>query len=58
MTDFIADNSSDFAEQGKQKIAEFNAEHWDASQRQALGLKQLNAHGEVLAMLAERTFLW
>lgn len=56
MTDFIVDNSSDFAEQAKQKIAEFNAQHWDASQRQALGLKQLNAHGEVVAMLAGRTF--
>ena len=56
MTNFIVDNSSDFAEQAKQKIAEFNAQHWDASKRQALGLKQVNAKGEVVAMLAGRTF--
>ncbi|EJI84580.1 MULTISPECIES: hypothetical protein [Alishewanella] len=56
MPHFIVDNSSDFAEQAKQKIAEFNAQHWDASKRQALGLKQLNANGEVVAMLAGRTF--
>lgn len=56
MPHFIVDNSSDFAEPAKQKIAEFNAQHWDASKRQALGLKQLNANGEVVAMLAGRTF--
>ncbi|GHG72884.1 N-acetyltransferase GCN5 [Alishewanella longhuensis] len=56
MTGFIVDNSSDFADQAKQKIAEFNALHWDASKRQALGLKQLNAQGELVAMLAGRTF--
>jgi len=56
MTDFIADNSSEFAEQAKQKIAEFNALHWDASKRQALGLKKLDANGEVVAALAGRTF--
>ncbi len=56
MTDFIADNSSGFADLAKQKIAEFNAQHWDASQRQALGLKKLNAQGEIVAMLAGRTF--
>lgn len=54
--DFTIDNSSDFAEQAKQKIAEFNAQYWDANKRQALGLKQLNANGEVVAMLAGRTF--
>lgn len=56
MSDFIADNSSDFAEQAKQKIAEFNAKHWDASKRQGLGLKKLNSRGELIAMLAGRTF--
>lgn len=56
MVDFIQDNSIDFAELAKQKIAEFNARHWDASQRQALGLKRLNANGEVVAALAGRTF--
>lgn len=56
MSDFIADNSSDFAEQAKQKIAQFNAKHWDASKRQGLGLKKLNSRGELIAMLAGRTF--
>ncbi|MEO3678719.1 GNAT family N-acetyltransferase [Rheinheimera fenheensis] len=56
MSDFIADNSSHFAEQAKQKIAEFNAKHWDASKRQGLGLKKLNSRGELIAMLAGRTF--
>ena len=56
MSAFIPDNSSEFAEQAKQKIAEFNAQHWDANKRQALGLKKLNAKDEVVAMLAGRTF--
>jgi GNAT superfamily N-acetyltransferase len=56
MGEFIEDNSNDFAALAKQKIAEFNARHWDASQRQALGLKQLNAAGELIAALAGRTF--
>ncbi|MDD4862906.1 MAG: GNAT family N-acetyltransferase [Alishewanella agri] len=54
--DFTVDNGSDFAELAKQKIAEFNALHWDASQRQGLGLKKLNAAGELVAVLAGRTF--
>lgn len=40
----------------KQKIAEFNAQHWDASLRQPLGLKKLNEQGEPVAALAGRTF--
>lgn len=56
MVSFIEDNSSDFADAAKQKIAEFNALHWDATARQALGLKQLNAEGELVAALAGRTF--
>jgi ribosomal protein S18 acetylase RimI-like enzyme len=56
MTEFIEDNSSDFAEVVKQKIAEFNALNWDATKRQALGLKQLNAQGQLVAALAGRTF--
>ena len=56
MTDFELDNGSEFAELAKQKIAEFNAQHWDATKRQALGLKKLNAEGEPVAMLAGRTF--
>ena len=56
MSNFISDNSSDFADQAKQKIAEFNARHWDSSKRQAMGLKKLNSQGEAIAMLAGRTF--
>lgn len=56
MTDFELDNGSEFAELAKQKIAEFNAQHWDATKRQALGLKKLNSDGEPVAMLAGRTF--
>lgn len=56
MTDFTPDNSPEFAELAKQKIAEFNAQHWDATKRQALGLKQLNTEGQLVAALAGRTF--
>jgi GNAT superfamily N-acetyltransferase len=53
---FIADHSLEFAERAKQKIAEFNALHWDASKRQQLGLKLHNAKGDLVAALAGRTF--
>lgn len=56
MTDFTPDNSPEFAELAKQKIAEFNAQHWDATKRQALGLKRVTDNGELLAALAGRTF--
>ena len=56
MTDFIFDDSSEFAELAKQKIAEFNAQHWDAAGRQGLGLKLLDETGNVQAALAGRTF--
>ena len=56
MTDFTLDNSPEFAELAKQKIAEFNAQHWDASKREALGLKRVADNGELLAALAGRTF--
>ena len=56
MTDFIFDDSTDFADLAKQKIAEFNAQHWDASKRRALGLKKLSDDGSLLAALAGRTF--
>lgn len=56
MHEFITDDSSDFAALAKQKIAQFNAQHWDAGKRQALGLKQLNSNGDVIAALAGRTF--
>lgn len=56
MSRFITDHSSDFADTAKQKIIEFNAQHWDASTRLPLGLKRLNASGELIAALAGRTF--
>ncbi|HSG53259.1 MAG TPA: GNAT family N-acetyltransferase [Rheinheimera sp.] len=56
MADFIFDDSSDFADLAKQKIAEFNALHWDASKRHALGLKKVSDDGELVAALAGRTF--
>lgn len=56
MSNFTEDNSPEFAELAKQKIAEFNALHWDAGKRQALGLKQVDAAGELVAALAGRTF--
>lgn len=56
MRNFISDNSSEFAELAKQQVAGFNALHWDATKRETLGLKQLNANGEPLAVLAGRTF--
>ncbi|WNO60756.1 GNAT family N-acetyltransferase [Rheinheimera sp. MMS21-TC3] len=56
MPEFIADHTESLATLAKQKIAEFNALHWDASLRQPLGLKKLNDAGEVIAVLTGRTF--
>ncbi|WP_337841963.1 GNAT family N-acetyltransferase [Rheinheimera sp.] len=53
---WIEEHSTGLADLARQKIAEFNALHWDASLRQPLGLKKLNAEGELLAVLAGRTF--
>ncbi|WP_337879396.1 GNAT family N-acetyltransferase [Rheinheimera sp.] len=53
---WIEEHSTELAELARQKIAEFNALHWDASLRQPLGLKKLNAEGELVAVLAGRTF--
>lgn len=53
---FICEHNDAFADIAKQKIIEFNALHWDASQRQPLGLKQVGHNGELLAALAGRTF--
>lgn len=56
MSEFIADHTESLATLAKQKIAEFNALHWDASLRQPLGLKKLNDTGEIIAVLTGRTF--
>jgi GNAT superfamily N-acetyltransferase len=53
---FTAAHTLEFAELAKQKVAEFNALHWDASKRQQLGLKLENDSGELIAALAGRTF--
>ncbi|RVT44847.1 GNAT family N-acetyltransferase [Rheinheimera sediminis] len=53
---FTAVHTVEFAELAKQKIAEFNALHWDASLRQPLGLKLEDHHGNLIAALAGRTF--
>ncbi len=53
---FTPVHTHEFAELAKQKIAEFNALHWDASKRQQLGLKLENENGDLVAALAGRTF--
>ena len=53
---FTSVHTSEFAELAKQKIAEFNAKHWDASKRQHLGLKLEDDKGMLIAALAGRTF--
>jgi len=49
-------HQAEFAELAKQKIAEFNALHWDASLRQPLGLAIHDDAGNLLGALAGRTF--
>ena len=49
-------HQAEFAELAKQKIAEFNALHWDASLRQPLGLAINTDDGTLLGALAGRTF--
>ncbi len=50
------DNSPKFADEVKQQIVSFNAQFWDASLRQPLGLKITAANGSLLAGLSGRTF--
>lgn len=54
--EFVQDNSAQFADAVKQKIAEFNWQHWEVSERLPLGLKLENEQGELIAGLAARTF--
>ena len=49
-------HQAEFVELAKQKIAEFNALHWDASLRQPLGLAIHADNGTLLGALAGRTF--
>ncbi|ASJ95975.1 GNAT family N-acetyltransferase [Shewanella marisflavi] len=55
-TRLIRDDSAEFAETVKQKIAEFNWQHWEVSERLPLGLKLENEAGELIAGLSARTF--
>lgn len=47
---------AEFADLARQKIADFNALHWDASLRQPLGLALHSDSGDLIAALAGRTF--
>jgi GNAT superfamily N-acetyltransferase len=49
-------HQAEFADIAKQKIAEFNAMHWDTSLRQSLGLAIHDDAGTLLGALAGRTF--
>ncbi|WP_299803891.1 N-acetyltransferase [uncultured Shewanella sp.] len=53
---FRLDDSDDFANTVKQKIAEFNWQHWEVSKRLPLGLKLENNDGQLLAGFSGRTF--
>ncbi|WP_233081670.1 GNAT family N-acetyltransferase [Rheinheimera soli] len=53
---FTPVHTFEFAELAKQKIAEFNALHWDATKRQQLGFKLEDHEGNLIAALAGRTF--
>ncbi|GIU29272.1 N-acetyltransferase [Shewanella sp. MBTL60-007] len=53
---FTQDDSDKFADTIKQKIAEFNWQHWEVSERLPLGLKLEDSNGQLVAGLAGRTF--
>lgn len=53
---FTPVHTLEFAELAKQKVAEFNALHWDSTKRQQLGLKLEDNEGHLIAALAGRTF--
>ncbi|QYK14993.1 GNAT family N-acetyltransferase [Shewanella rhizosphaerae] len=53
---FTHDDSDEFADRVKQKIAEFNWQRWEVSERLPLGLKLENEAGEMVAGLSARTF--
>ncbi|WP_258406702.1 GNAT family N-acetyltransferase [Shewanella alkalitolerans] len=53
---FTHDDSDEFADRVKQKIAEFNWQRWEVSERLPLGLKLENEAGEMIAGLSARTF--
>ncbi len=53
---FILDDSKEFANTIEQKIAEFNWQNWEVSERRSLGLRLENKEGELLAGFSARTF--
>ncbi|NMH67012.1 GNAT family N-acetyltransferase [Shewanella salipaludis] len=53
---FSFDDSPAFAERVKQKIAEFNWQHWQGVERLPLGLKLEDDQGQLLAGLSGRSF--
>ena len=53
---FQLDDSKEFANSVEQKIAEFNWQHWEVSERLKLGLKLEDEHGSLLAGFSARTF--
>ncbi|MCL1058262.1 GNAT family N-acetyltransferase [Shewanella gelidimarina] len=56
MSQFVFDDSNTFAQAVKDKIAEFNWQHWEVSERLPLGLKLQSETGELLAGFSGRTF--
>ncbi|WP_299786818.1 GNAT family N-acetyltransferase [uncultured Shewanella sp.] len=55
-TDFTLDDSKEFANAVEDKIAEFNWQNWEVSERLPLGLKLEGENGELLAGFSARTF--
>ncbi len=53
---FTLDESKEFANTVEQKIAEFNWQQWEVSERLPLGLKLESETGELLAGFSARTF--
>ncbi|MCL1050630.1 GNAT family N-acetyltransferase [Shewanella abyssi] len=56
MSQFTFDDSPVFFQAVKDKIAEFNWQHWEVSERLPLGLKLESETGELLAGFSGRTF--
>lgn len=53
---FEHDDSNEFAQFIKQKIAEFNWQHWENVERLPLGLKLDSEQGQLIAGLSGRSF--
>lgn len=53
---FTFDDTKEFANTVEQKIAEFNWQRWEVSERLPLGLKLEDDNGDLLAGFSARTF--